>query len=364
LANALATVGEYQRALEYARLGTEIARRISDQRLLPLCLLGIVFALQAPEHAEQRLIYATEFLDAAKAGNSEEFVLYALWWHAHSALEVGDIAAAHQDISEHRGCSEELRAPFALYSTINLEVCEASIHGRFADCERLAQESLAIGQGFGTESVAGVFGAQMFTLRREQGGLRELEPLLRRFLQNPANGRAWRPGLALIYAELGRAEEARTEFEGLAANNFSDILRDANWLVSLVYLADVCMFLEDSGRAPLLYELLLPYQHNNVLIASGSACYGAASRYLGALAATLARWNEAERHFQDALAMNRRMGARPWLAHTEYQYARMLLSRDRPGDSDKAGSLLKDALNTARELGMLSLEQRITNGSP
>jgi tetratricopeptide (TPR) repeat protein len=237
------------------------------------------------------------------------------------------------------------------------------LEGRFDDYEHLAQEALAIGQSLENESTAGIFGMQMFTLRREQGRLREVEPLLRHFVQTEG-ARAWRPGLALIYTELGLSVEATSEFESLAQHDFADLPRDSNWLVSLTYLADICTSLGDRTRASTLYELLLPYFHINVLFANASACYGSASRYLGALAAIMARWDDAERHFEDALAMNSAMGARPWLAHTQYQYARMLLARDQAGDSEKAATLLKEALATARELGMRALEQRITSGSP
>jgi hypothetical protein len=51
-------------------------------------------------------------------------------------------------------------------------------------------------------------------------------------------------------------------------------------------------------------------------------------------------------------------------SRTQYQYATMLLSRDHFGDSDKAAVLLKDALATARELGMQTLERHITSGAP
>ena len=81
---------------------------------------------------------------------------------------------------------------------------------------------------------------------------------------------------------------------------------------------------------------------------------------MGALTTALERWDEAERHFEDALAMNTRMEAWPWLAHTQYQYATMLLARDQAGDSEKARELLKAALLTTRELGMRALEERIT----
>jgi tetratricopeptide (TPR) repeat protein len=85
------------------------------------------------------------------------------------------------------------------------------------------------------------------------------------------------------------------------------------------------------------------------------------------LATTLGQWDKAEQHFEDALAMNARMEARPWLAHTQYQYATMLLAREQSGDPstssgqarEKARELLQAALVTARELGMRALEERI-----
>jgi hypothetical protein len=93
------------------------------------------------------------------------------------------------------------------------------------------------------------------------------------------------------------------------------------------------------------------------------SCFGAASRYLGQLAATMRRWQEGEAHFDQALAMNARMGAKPWLARTQYHYAQMLLARCAPSDSERARMLLEDASTIARQLGMRSLETRISDVS-
>jgi hypothetical protein len=57
--------------------------------------------------------------------------------------------------------------------------------------------------------------------------------------------------------------------------------------------------------------------------------------------------------------MNSRMGAKPWLAHAQLQYARMLLARSAPEDVERASILLDDARTIARQLGMRSLETRI-----
>jgi hypothetical protein len=104
----------------------------------------------------------------------------------------------------------------------------------------------------------------MFGLARERGQLRELEPVLRLFLKERGSTGAWRIGLALIYAELGRTEEALTEFENLARDNFTGIPEDPLWMGSMGFLADICLFLRDKPRAVALYRMLLPFDGLNL----------------------------------------------------------------------------------------------------
>jgi len=82
-----------------------------------------------------------------------------------------------------------------------------------------------------------------------------------------------------------------------------------------------------------------------------------ASRYQSA--ASMSRWDEAERHFQSALQMNTCMGAWPWAAHTQHQHGAMLLAQGQPGDRERAAALLNDALETASRLGMKSLADKV-----
>jgi tetratricopeptide (TPR) repeat protein len=79
---------------------------------------------------------------------------------------------------------------------------------------------------------------------------------------------------------------------------------------------------------------------------------GSMSRYLGLLAVQLGRVDEAVGHFEQALEMNERMGARPWLAYTQHDYARVLLARDGPGDPERAEDLLAACRETFRALAM------------
>ena len=70
------------------------------------------------------------------------------------------------------------------------------------------------------------------------------------------------------------------------------------------------------------------------------------------MAGALRRWEDAERHFEAAVAMNARLRARPWLARTRLDYARMLLARGWGGDEQRARALSAAALTECHELGM------------
>jgi tetratricopeptide (TPR) repeat protein len=96
---------------------------------------------------------------------------------------------------------------------------------------------------------------------------------------------------------------------------------------------------------------LLPYG-DRVAFSYAQISLGSISRYLGVLAAMAERWEEAERHFDAALEMNRRIAARSWLAHTQVDYARMLFARAEGGDAERAIELTRGALDGYRNLGM------------
>lgn len=56
--------------------------------------------------------------------------------------------------------------------------------------------------------------------------------------------------------------------------------------------------------------------------------------------------------------MNVRMRALPSVAHTQHDYARMLLTRNAPGDGARAAALLNQARVAAQDMGMMALAER------
>jgi tetratricopeptide (TPR) repeat protein len=160
--------------------------------------------------------------------------------------------------------------------------------------------------------------------------------------------RAFRCLAPLIDYELGRTDAARIQFDQLAADQFSALPRDGEWVFNLSVLAQLATYLRDRTRAQTLYDFLLPYADGNATL-TGEIALGSVSRYLGLLAALLDRWDDAQHHFENALGMNERMSAKPWLAHTQEDYGRILLER---GKAQRGTKLIAAALATYQQLGM------------
>jgi DNA-binding NarL/FixJ family response regulator len=367
LGRALVFAGREERGIVVGRAAIAMARRIGDLSALLAALKAVLFTTVGPELLHERLAYATEMLQLAQRPQEIEKAIQARSWRFLCLLEVGDMPAVHAEAEALTQLAEEFRQPFYQYHASTVQTMLTLLEGEWQEAEQMAHQSLTFGRRLHGQDLSGAFGVQMFTLRREQGRLREIEPVLKSFVQRYSVTSAWRPGLALLYSELGLEQEARDIFEQLAADDFAGIPRDALWASCITYLAEVCAFLRDVQRAAILYRLLLPYAQRSIVAGGYIACFGSAARYLGLLTATMSRWEEAEAHFQEALAMNTTMGAKPWLAHTQYEYARMLLTRRSAGvmpshahtSREKATSLLHEALSLSRELGMRALEERV-----
>jgi hypothetical protein len=111
----------------------------------------------------------------------------------------------------------------------------------------------------------------------------------------------------------------------------------------------------NSSHAERIYELLLPYVGDFTVQSGGLVGRCPTSHYLGLMAAMMARHEDAELHFEDALAKSRALAAPPWIAQTQYHYAKMLQARGGAGDRERARALAGEALRTAEAIGLRKL---------
>jgi tetratricopeptide (TPR) repeat protein len=233
----------------------------------------------------------------------------------------------------------------------------ALMEGRLNDAEELIAQTAEIGSRAQSWNALVTQRLALFVLRRAQGRLDELEDAITRSVHEYPSLLRFQCAVAHLYAELGREHEGRRAFDAVLAHDLAQEYLDAEWLFALSLLPGPCAFLSDQGAAETLYSLLQPHERHYAQ-APVEAIFGSLARGLGELAAVLGRHDDAERHFEVAIEVERRMGGRPWLAHAQHDLAKTLLVRAAPGDEERARAVLEEAVSTYRELGMASWAAR------
>jgi len=341
---------------ELSREAIFLARRCNDPATLAYTLAGRGAALYGPDDPAERLAVAEELLAVARAARNKELELEGEEDRALVFLETGRIPEYRQALDAMQRLAADLREPSARWLAAALQANRALLEGRFADAEALVESALQAGASSEPWDAVVISRVQLFALRGEDGRLAEMEPLIRRSMEEFPTRPLFRCLLARLLAELGDENSAGSVFEPLVPGGFAVIPVNNDTLLSLSLLAEVAWFLRDAGQGAVLHGLLLPYR--GLVVDAVEWSTGAVDRYLGLAAMTVGDLPTAERHLQDALHLNTRIGARPWAARTQADLAGLLLARDRPGDRERAVELLEAALGTAGRLGMTAFAAR------
>jgi DNA-binding SARP family transcriptional activator len=361
LAGALRDLPSAKPVAAISREALEMARRLGDPATLAYALDGLYAGIVCPQHAAEWRAMGDELVQVAEAAGDKERA-----WAGHQHLVgplllEGDLDGVDAELQTMQRLADELRQPAQLWAQSLTQAMRALFAGRFEEAEALLEQGRELGQRAQTPDITYV-GArlqQLFLLRRERGRLEELEDPIAGYVEEYPERIVFRCMQAALWCDLGRHAKARDLLEELAADGFANLPSRQEWLFGAGLLAEVCAQLGDRRRAAALHELLLPYADCN-LLNWVEVCAGSVSRYLGLLATAMSRWPEAERHFEAAIEMDTRTGARPWLAHTQADYASMLLARAQPGDREQARDLIANARATFDQLGMNTHAARTT----
>jgi DNA-binding SARP family transcriptional activator len=331
----------------------ELARRAGSPAALAYALDGRLAAISAPDTVAECLSLVRELRDVAERIGDPERVVNALDHKRTRQLMTGDLREAEAALEAESDLFDALRQPAQLWQLYSSRAMFALATGRLEEAGELVPKAFAFGEHTMPAVAIPVYRLQCHALRDFQGRLGEITPAIRDLVAEYPTRPAFRCALAQVLARLGHVKDAKRALDDLAHDNVSALPFDQEWLYGMSLLAETSSLLGDPRSGVVLYRLLVPW-------AAFSAAdhpegfRGSISRYLGLLATMTQSWEQAELHFEDALAANARMGARPWLAHTANDYARMLQARSGRGDRDRVRELLDTALATYRELGMES----------
>jgi tetratricopeptide (TPR) repeat protein len=342
---------EDERRERLAYEAIDMARRLGDQTTLAKSLLNCLVALWRPDNLDERMALADETVAAARACGHDAVENIARHFRAVAALEAGDIDTFRRLTGAIGAEVDKLDAASRAH-VLSTECLIATMEGRFAEAEAMIKANYATSRRLSEIEAARTYMSQMSLLYRELGRNGELEEGNRRALEGDESRAAWRSSLALLLADNGRLDEAKAEFEIVAARDFVDTPKDATWSISMAMRSEIAYLVGDRRRAELLYELLTPYDGRFVVLFTRILYGGSFSYYLGALATTLDRWDDAERHFSAAVAENEGLGALPFVARAKLRWAEMLLRRGDPADRDRATHLHVEGRALASSLGL------------
>jgi predicted ATPase/DNA-binding SARP family transcriptional activator len=346
-----------QRKPELAREALQMARRVADKATLADVLASIHWPTRGPDTVDESMALVVELGRVSDEVGDCRLRAIAHWWLLDHLLELGDIEAVERELEALQRLAQTRPERYFRWLFTALQANHAHLQGLLEDCETLAHDALSHRYEGHDETAAHIFGGQMLFLGSEQGRLGQLVETVERLAQEYPLVAGWRCGLAFMYAQLDRQAQAGQELEALARQDFRDLPRDGSWLSNVAVLCHVVLLVGDARRAQLLYKLLLPYAERCV-VTFALLCQGSASRHLGLLATTMSRYDNAERHFEQALKMNAQIRSPLLVAHTQHDYAHMLFTRGRSRDNDKALLLLEQALATAEELGLKALADK------
>jgi class 3 adenylate cyclase/ATP/maltotriose-dependent transcriptional regulator MalT len=354
---ALALSGEPagERVIEEA---IEAARALGDPIQLHFAIQSSFNLPWWPERYPLLLERAREI--KGLAGDDLDLLGNSLQWLCVALTLNAKFDELHGALDEHSRAAQRSGEPFHRHLVMAIRSTMAVLEGRFDEAERLAAEADAFAARMSGADVSGAYGVQMFTIRREQGRLDEVRPVIEMMARGEAEHSTWRPGLAAVYAELGFIDEARAEVRNLVTPGLTRLPRDSLFLASVTFLADAATAVGDRSAASTLYATLEPYRGTTVTIGHLIACYGAVDRYLGALAETAGRARDAERHYAKAIEIDGLLPSPVWLAHSRFRYANFLVHQGRRDGPRRAAELLDQVIESTRAIGMAALEQRAT----
>jgi len=341
LAKAYRTAARPEQAVEAFHQGVELARQCEDERVLLDCLRKGAWSIgRHPRRVAEGLEVSQEALALAKRLGPIEAVLDALTDIAFQLCELGDVPALERTLAELRSIARQERQVHFLNLLAGFETALAVLQGRWKDAMNLAKSAVEQVPQLGVYGLEGRYAFQVFAIRKATGALGGTSETLAMILETHRDKSFWSPGQILLHCELGQTDAARKALDALG--DLNRLPQDDLYAISLVYLAESCVRLRDTGRCRTLYSLLEPYRSLNATLA-GSLMLGSVTGFMAELCVILKRNEEAGSLFEEAIEMNAAMNAWPALARNKVEYARLLFSRDPAAHEARARQLISQA---------------------
>jgi len=316
---------------EYRRLAVgalELARRLEDLEALFDAVYFVIVYSRAPQHQEENLQLAEEFLRRSHQGVSTLRLGRILWQSASVYLAWGQRNRAEELRDQVAELAGRTRDPNTLLTVLSQEALYCLIDGRLEEAVDTGGRLIDRGNELGSP----VFGRQYATnntwrprlhLGRPEEALATLPMAVQ--MAGAAEGQEHNPNAlarrALVLAHLGRVGEAQAALRQIIAQWNIGPQEDETRDNILCNLLETAVLVEDRETATLLAQRLAPAASIAVL----QLAFTCPARHLGGAAALLGDIEKAKSYYQQALEVCAKVRFRPEAALTHLQLAELLL---------------------------------------
>jgi tetratricopeptide (TPR) repeat protein len=316
-----------------------LAHFTGDDATIARVLNDIYWPMSMPHLLQQSLAWAVDALERAERLGDPVQLFWAADQRASLALRSGDIEEMDRCLGISWSLAERLNQPTLNWMRAYTHAMRAQLAGDTDEAETWATGALRIGTHGGEPDASAFCALQLGSLRRQRGTDGERIPLIAKLAAElPAETEALTASLARIYAEVGRLDDAHQLLEQFAAADFEQRPNPGTSLVTLIDYASAAIACRDTAIADALYDRLEPFADQVPI--NGVIVHDHISYFLGGLVAVLGCYDKGDAYYAHAAAFNERAGAKFFAARTNLAWARMLIERDAPGDTERARNLL------------------------
>jgi DNA-binding CsgD family transcriptional regulator len=346
---------DYNSAQKAFNQALSIAEQYNDAGLEMQTLAGSAMVDWYHFHPEESLRKSLRASDLAR-GVDDQCKTYSCFWTSLVMLTKGDLHQARSVARANLTLAEQLHNSQTLAAVLWSNQLISYIIGDWEGVRNFGNRGLKLLPM--DPRLLGIRVLMEYQLGAFNQGKSYMDRLLNA-VQSTTPGPNLECAAAVIAAPLiaeitGMAEEpkiAKAAAEAVLSSPF------ATPLLAVVARSGLALLSVQQGNAidaETHYVLLRPVLKGISLVGLMSG-----DRLLGLLAQSAHRFDEAETHFQDAIAFCNRTGYHVEHAWCAYDYAMILLRRNLPRDREKANSLLEESRGISRELGMHPLIERV-----
>lgn len=258
-------------------------------------------------------------------------LLAELWshvWLVDAAFQAGDLAAVDYELGRIEQLAIAGRHGLAWWHLHRLRASRAALTGELDAALAHDEQAREVAVRIGATRTTGMYYAFLGQIALLRGTIdRELAEATIAALRQVPEIPLVRVFMPMAYALLGERDLARATFEEFRYMP-GTVEVGPRWAALLAQIGAIAAWLGDAGTAERVYQEFAGLTPGYMGDGSGAVfCGGSMQRLTGDFALAAGRVEEAVGRYTDAIEMNARIGARPFLALSRLGLARALVAR-------------------------------------